>query len=60
MLPAGIPDLSFTGGAAAPATSGNVGTAGNIGNTVITKKGGVSIWVIAAGVAVFFLAKKFG
>lgn len=55
-----LPPLSFTGGAAAPATSGGIGTQGNIGNTTITKTGGISVWKVGIFVLGYLAWKKWG
>lgn len=55
-----IPSLTLQGGAAAPATSGGIGTQGNIGNTTITKKSGVPVWIMVVGVVGFLAWKKWG
>ena len=58
-----IPPISLTGGAAAPATSGITGTAGNIGDVFIKAGGkntGFSLWFIALGVAGYLAWRKWG
>ena len=50
-----LPPLSFTGGAAAPATSGGIGEQGNIGDVSIIKKSSLMLPILVIGGVFLFL-----